>query len=124
MRKKTERFTNVREERTVLGLSAANYTFINERTAEHYGFNRTSPVLRGKWVMKVPARHAAVSASVRGAHQIRPKTPKTAPPPSVERYDVADHQHVRPRLGRGWYRPQSSSKTVENRVSASRRRHR
>jgi hypothetical protein len=77
----------VREDLSVLDLYSANYTFVNERLARHYGFpnvagsffqkvqypdntrvgifgqgailvqtslaNRTSPVLRGKWVMEV-----------------------------------------------------------------------
>ena len=89
MRHETELFfTNlVREDRSVLDLYRADYTFINERLARHYGIpgvagshfrkvpypdarrrgvlgqgtmlvqtsmaNRTSPVLRGKWVMEV-----------------------------------------------------------------------
>ena len=77
----------VREDRSMLELLTADYTFVNERLARHYGFpnvsgpgfrrvpypddrrrgllghgsvltltshaNRTSPVLRGKWVMEV-----------------------------------------------------------------------
>jgi hypothetical protein len=77
----------VREDRGVLDLIAADYTFVNERIAQHYGIpnvmgsnfrrvqipdpnrrgilghgsvllltsvaDRTSPVLRGKWVMEV-----------------------------------------------------------------------
>jgi hypothetical protein len=77
----------VREDRSVLELFDADYTFVNERLARHYGMsgvtgtefrqvksadntrrgllghgsiltltshaNRTSPVLRGKWVMEV-----------------------------------------------------------------------
>ena len=89
MRRETELFFNslVREDRSVLDLFRANYTYVNERLARHYGFpgvageqfrrveypddtrrgvlgqgsilvqtslaNRTSPVLRGKWVMEV-----------------------------------------------------------------------
>ena len=89
MRRETELFFNslVREDRSVLDLYRADYTFVNERLAAHYGFpsasgshfrrvdypddrrvgllghgsvlvltslaNRTSPVLRGKWVMEV-----------------------------------------------------------------------
>ena len=85
----TELFFNyiVREDRSALDLFAADYTFVNERLARHYGIpgivgeefrrvsypddrrrglfghgsvltltshaNRTSPVLRGKWVMEV-----------------------------------------------------------------------
>ena len=77
----------IREDRSVLELLTADYTFVNERLARHYGFtgitgaafqkvmypndrrrgllghgsilamtshaNRTSPVLRGKWVLEV-----------------------------------------------------------------------
>ena len=90
MRRETELFFNdlVREDRSVLELYSADYTFVNQRLAEHYGIGgvvgegfrrveypegmqrrgvlghgsvlmltslgtRTSPVLRGKWVMEV-----------------------------------------------------------------------
>jgi len=89
MRRETELFFNslVREDRSVLELFTADYTFVNGRLARHYGIpgvtgdhfqqvaypdasrrgllgqgsiltltshaNRTSPVLRGKWVMEV-----------------------------------------------------------------------
>jgi hypothetical protein len=89
MRKETILFFNslVREDRSVLDLYRADFTFVNELLARHYGFpgiagnefrkvqypddtrrgvlgqgsvlvqtsyaNRTSPVLRGKWVMEV-----------------------------------------------------------------------
>jgi hypothetical protein len=89
MVKETEMFFDslVREDRSVLDLYRADYTFVNERLARHYGIpgvsgdhfrrvqypdatrrgilgqgsvlvqtslaNRTSPVLRGKWVMEV-----------------------------------------------------------------------
>ena len=89
MRFETETFFNslVADDRSVLDLYRADYTFVNERLAAHYGFppapgshfrrvaypderrvgllghgsvlvltslaNRTSPVLRGKWVMEV-----------------------------------------------------------------------
>ena len=89
MKKETELFFGdlVRRDRSILTLLDANYTFVNERLARHYGFknisgdqfrrvtypdsnrrgilgqgsmlvqtslaNRTSPVLRGKWVMEV-----------------------------------------------------------------------
>jgi hypothetical protein len=88
-RRETELFFDslVREDRNVLELLTADYTFINERIAKHYGIanvmgsqfrrvtltdaarrgilghgsilqltsiaDRTSPVLRGKWVMEV-----------------------------------------------------------------------
>ena len=89
MRRETELFFNhlVQEDRSLLELLTADYTFVNERLARHYGIagitgshfrrvrllgderrgvlghgsiltltshaNRTSPVLRGKWVMEV-----------------------------------------------------------------------
>jgi uncharacterized protein DUF1592/uncharacterized protein DUF1588/uncharacterized protein DUF1587/uncharacterized protein DUF1595/uncharacterized protein DUF1585 len=89
MRRETELFFNdmVRGDRSLLDLFTADYTFVNERLAQHYGIpnvsgtefrkvkypdetrrgllgqgsmlvqtslgNRTSPVLRGKWVMEV-----------------------------------------------------------------------
>jgi hypothetical protein len=89
MRRETELFFNslVRENRSVLDLISANYTYVNATLARHYGMpgvtgdefrrveypddrrsgllghasvltltshaNRTSPVLRGKWVMEV-----------------------------------------------------------------------
>ena len=90
MRRETELFFNhlVAEDRSVLELFSADYTFLNERLARHYAIdgvsgeafrrvtypegvarrglfghgsiltltshaNRTSPVLRGKWVMEV-----------------------------------------------------------------------
>ena len=89
MRKETIMFFNnlVREDRSLMDLYNANYSFMNERLARHYGIttvagndfrkvtypddtrrgilgqgsmlvqtsmaNRTSPVLRGKWVMEV-----------------------------------------------------------------------
>ncbi len=89
MQRETELFFGslLRENRSVLDLLNADYTFVNDRLARHYGFqgvagrhfrrvaypddtrrgllgqgsvlvqtsmaNRTSPVLRGKWVMEV-----------------------------------------------------------------------
>lgn len=89
MRRETELFFSnlVQEDRSLLELIEADYTFLNERLARHYGIegvvgdefrrvsypddrrqgilghgsmlvqtsygNRTSPVLRGKWVMEV-----------------------------------------------------------------------
>jgi hypothetical protein len=88
MRRETELFFDnlVREDRSIMDLFVADYTFVNERLARHYGMpnvagdrfrrvnyvddkrrgilghgsvlvltslaNRTSPVLRGKWVME------------------------------------------------------------------------
>ncbi len=102
MKEETQRFFGyiVRENRSVLDLLSADYTFLNEALANHYGIsgvtgddfrkvtypddrrrgllghasvltltshaNRTSPVLRGKWVMEV----------LMG-------TPPPAPPPNV-----------------------------------------
>ena len=89
MQTETKLFFNsiVKDDRSMLELFSANYTFVNERLARHYGManvagssfrrvlypdttrsgllghgsvlvqtslaNRTSPVLRGKWVMEV-----------------------------------------------------------------------
>lgn len=89
MRKETQYFFDylVRDDRSLLELYGADYSFLNERLAEHYGIpgvtgeefrrvpypddkrrgifghgsilaqtslgNRTSPVLRGKWVVEV-----------------------------------------------------------------------
>jgi hypothetical protein len=89
MRRETELFFEslVREDRSIFDLYSADYTFVNERLARHYGIDgivgedfqrvtypdetrrgvlghasvltltshagRTSPVLRGKWVMEV-----------------------------------------------------------------------
>jgi mono/diheme cytochrome c family protein len=87
MQEETRRFigSQLREDRSVIELLTANYTFVNERLAQHYGIphvygnhfrrvtftdgkrggllghastltatsypNRTSPVLRGKWIL-------------------------------------------------------------------------
>jgi hypothetical protein len=88
-RRETELFVEsiIREDRSILGLIEADYTFVNERLARHYGIanvygshfrritlpsesmrggllgqgslltvtshaNRTSPVLRGKWILE------------------------------------------------------------------------
>jgi hypothetical protein len=88
LRRETELFFDslVREDRSLLDLLTADYTFVNERVARHYGIpnvtgtafrrvpvaesrrgilghgsvltltsiaDRTSPVMRGKWVMEV-----------------------------------------------------------------------
>ncbi|HJU42779.1 MAG TPA: DUF1592 domain-containing protein [Vicinamibacterales bacterium] len=88
LKKETELFVHslVREDRSVLDLLTADYTYVNERVARHYGIpnvtgahfrrvtlpgqrrgilghgsvltltsiaDRTSPVMRGKWVMEV-----------------------------------------------------------------------
>ena len=108
MRTETKMFFNslVKEDRSVLDLLTADYTFVNERLARHYGFkgivgnefrritypdtsrrgilgqgtmlvqtslaNRTSPVLRGKWVMEVLLG-----------------TPPPAPPPNIPALEEA-----------------------------------
>ena len=101
--------TVLREDRSVVELLAADYTFLNERLAKHYGIphvygdhfrrveldpngvrggllshgsilavtsyaNRTSPVLRGKWVL----------ANILG-------TPPRPPPPEIP--DLAERTH-------------------------------
>jgi hypothetical protein len=109
MQRETELFfyNLVRENRSVLELFNADYTFVNERLAQHYGIpnvageqfrritypddtrrgllghgsilvltslaNRTSPVLRGKWVMEVMMG-----------------TPPPPPPPNVPDLDETD----------------------------------
>jgi hypothetical protein len=106
LKKETELFFDsiVRDDRSVLDLLTADYTFVNERVARHYGIpningdsfqrvtladenrrgllgqgsilaltsvaDRTSPVLRGKWIMEV------LLAS-----------PPPAPPPNVPTLD-------------------------------------
>ena len=103
----------VREDRSVLDLLRANYTFVNERLAKHYGIpdvygsefrrvtltgderrgllgqgsvlavtsyaTRTSPVLRGKWLLE----------NILG-------TPVPPPPPGVPALEE-DHSGLRPR---------------------------
>jgi hypothetical protein len=107
MLEETERFFRsiVREDRSVLDLFNADYTFVNERLARHYGIpgvvgpefrkvqypdgrrrgllghgsvltltshaDRTSPVLRGKWVLEVLVG-----------------TPPPPPPPNVPDLDA------------------------------------
>jgi mono/diheme cytochrome c family protein len=106
LKKETELFFNsiVREDRSLVDLITADYTFVNDRIARHYGMpnvngpdfqrvtiadenrrgllgqgsilaltsvaDRTSPVLRGKWIMEV------LLAS-----------PPPAPPPNVPTLD-------------------------------------
>ena len=106
LKKETELFFDsiVREDRSILDLITADYTFVNDRVAKHYGItninganfrrvtiadenrrgllghgsilaltsvaDRTSPVLRGKWIMEV------LLAS-----------PPPAPPPNVPTLD-------------------------------------
>jgi hypothetical protein len=106
LKRETELFVDsiVREDRNLLDLMTANYTFVNDRVAKHYGIpnvygsefrrveltddyrrgllgkagilaltsvpDRTSPVLRGKWVMGVLLG-----------------TPPPAPPPNVPKLD-------------------------------------
>jgi len=106
MRRESELLFNylVQEDRSVMELLTADYTFVNERLADHYGIrgvtgeafqrvqltdenrrgllghgsilmmtshgNRTSPVMRGKWVMEVLLG-----------------SPPPPPPPSVPAFD-------------------------------------
>lgn len=108
MVEETTRFFNslVQDDRSVLDLMTADYTFVNQRLADHYGIpgiagqdfvrvnypsddrrgllghgsvltltshaNRTSPVLRGKWVMEVLLG-----------------SPPPPPPPDVPELDAA-----------------------------------
>ncbi len=112
MRRETIMFFNnlVREDRSLLDLYTANYSFMNERLARHYGItgvagndfrkvqypdtrrrgilgqgsmlvqtsmaNRTSPVLRGKWVMEVLLG-----------------TPPPPPPPDVPDLEAAGEEN-------------------------------
>lgn len=115
MRRETELFFSnlVHEDRSLLELLDADYTFVNERLARHYGIdgvvgddfrrvsypddrrqgvlgqgsvlvqtsygNRTSPVLRGKWVMEVLLG-----------------TPPPPPPPNVPTLDESTAQEGKP----------------------------
>jgi len=119
MRHETELFFNdvVRNDRSVLDLFTADYTFVNERLAKHYGIpnvsgdefqrvkypdstrrgllgqgsvlvqtslaNRTSPVLRGKWVMEVligmPPPKTASSSRRASAWKSTGATPRATP---------------------------------------------
>jgi hypothetical protein len=117
MVEETEIFFNdlVREDRSLLELFSADYTFLNERLARHYGIegvsgdefrrvsypneqrrgilghgsvlhltsmsNRTSPVLRGKWVMEV----------LMG-------TPPPPPPPNVPAFEASPQANQGRRL--------------------------
>ena len=119
--KETELFldSTLREDRSVLDLLNANYTFVNERLARHYGIpnvygthfrrvtlpddtrggllgqgsilaatsypNRTSPVLRGKWLL----------STVVGAD---PPAPPPNVPPLPDRGDGGKRASVRERL--------------------------
>jgi cytochrome c5 len=115
MRRETELFfvNLIREDRSLLDLLEADYTFVNERLARHYGIdgvvgddfrrvsypddrrqgvlghgsmlvqtsygNRTSPVLRGKWIMEVLLG-----------------TPPPPPPPNVPTLDESTAQEGTP----------------------------
>jgi cytochrome c551/c552 len=115
--RETELFVGsiMREDRSVVDLLTANYTYVNERLAKHYGIpnvyggqfrrvaltdparrgllgqgsvltvssyaNRTSPVLRGKWIL----------TNIMG-------TPPPPPPPNVPPFDEQAHGTVRERM--------------------------
>ena len=103
MREETRLFLagQMREDRSVVDLLTADYTFVNERLARHYGIpnvygshfrrvtftdgvrggllgqasvltvtsypNRTSPVVRGRWLLDEHAGRAAAAAAARRA---------------------------------------------------------
>ena len=105
-KKETELFvgSTLREDRSVLELLRADYTFVNERLARHYGIpgiygsrfrrvtlpnpdqrggllaqgallattsypDRTSPVLRGKWLLEQHLRRAGAAAAAGRGHE-------------------------------------------------------
>jgi len=116
LKRETELFFDsiVREDRSVIDLLTADYTFVNERVAKHYGLpnisgpdfrrvtlpgenrrgllgqgsilaltsvaDRTSPVLRGKWVMEVLLASPP------------PAPPANVPPLDETKADSGDHQ--------------------------------
>jgi len=121
-RRETELFFEsiMREDRSVLYLLRANYTFVNERLAKHYGIpnvygsrfrrvefpdgsdrggllrqgsiltvtsypTRTSPVIRGKWVL----------SNILG---VAPPPPPTTPPPLKEHNTVGHTVSMRERM--------------------------
>jgi len=132
-RTETEMFveSTIREDRSLLELLSANYTFVNERLARHYGIpniygdrfrrvtfdadhprggllghggllmvtshpNRTSPVLRGKWLLE----------SILGAP---PPEPPADVPGLPDRGEEGEPQSVRHRLERHRENPVCSS---------------
>ena len=77
MRTETELFFNslVHEDRSLLDLYRADYTFLNERLAQHYGI----PGVAGDEFRRSPIRTpAAAASSARAACSCRPRSP-TAP---------------------------------------------
>ena len=78
MRRETEMFFNslVREDRSLLDLYRADYTFVNERLARHYGF----PGVAGEQFRRVAVSRTtrAAACSARAASWCRPRSP-TAP---------------------------------------------
>ena len=119
MRQETELFFEsiVREDRSVLDLLKADYTFLNERLAKHYGIphvygsrfrrvaldedshrggllrqgsiltvtsyaTRTSPVIRGQWVLEESGRR-------RHRHRRRPTCRRSRTTPSRRRFRSA-----------------------------------
>ena len=144
MRRETELFFEqlMREDRNVLDLLTADYTFVNERLAKHYGIpdiygsqfrrvaltdpnrcgllgqgsiltvtsqpNRTSPVLRGKWVLEnvlgtppppPPANVPPLPENEAGKAQRSVRERLEAAPQESRLLDVPlDHGPDRPRL--------------------------
>ena len=122
LQRETELFleAQLREDRSVLELLTADYTFVNERLARHYGLdgvhgshfrrvtpgddrragllghgsiltvtsyaNRTSPVVRGKWLLE----------NILGA----PPPPPPADVPPLEENDVSGARSMRERMER------------------------
>ena len=96
MREETERFFDsvLREDRGVAELLDADYTFLNERLAKHYGIPnvygtrfrrvRTSPVIRGVWVL----------SNIFGA----PPPPPLPNVPALEENEVVANLPMRERL--------------------------
>jgi hypothetical protein len=121
-RKETELFFEaiMREDRSVLELLSADYTFVNERLAKHYGIsnvygsrfrrvtfegdnrrggllrqgsiltvtsyaNRTSPVIRGKWVLD----------NILG---VPPPPPPATVPPLKEKSGISNNLSMRERV--------------------------
>jgi mono/diheme cytochrome c family protein len=125
MRRETELFFDsiIREDRNVLDLLTANYSFVNERLAKHYGIadiygsqfrrvmindparrgllgqasilavtshaERTSPVLRGKWILET-ILGAPVPPPPANVPPLKEKT--EGEPPRTMRDQMAEHR--------------------------------